>query len=128
MELINATYASLDRSYNKSIKNAAEIAVTLLAPFIPHISEELWEKLGNTPTIFNQPWPEHDEEKAKDEVIIMPVMINNKLRSRIEIDPNSSDDDIKTIVLSDDKVQEWLSDKDIKKFMVVSKKLVNIIV
>ncbi len=128
MELINATYASLDRSYNKSIKNAAEIAVTLLAPFIPHISEELWEKLGNTPTIFNQPWPEHDEEKAKDEVIIMPVMINNKLRSRIEIDPNSSDDDIKTIVLSDAKVQEWLSDKAIKKFMVVSKKLVNIIV
>ena len=128
MELVNATYSSLDRNYNKSIKNAAEIAVRLLAPFIPHISEELWEKLGNTPTIFNQPWPEHDEEKAKDEVIIMPVMINNKLRSRIEVDPDLSDDDIKRIVLSDDKVKEWLSDKEIKKFMVVPKKLVNIIV
>ena len=128
MELVNATYSSLDRNYNKSIKNAAEIAVRLLAPFIPHISEELWEKLGNTPTIFNQPWPEHDEEKAKDEVIIMPVMINNKLRSRIEVDPDLSVDDIKRIVLSDDKVKEWLSDKEIKKFMVVPKKLVNIIV
>jgi len=128
MELINAAYLSLDKNYNKSVKFAVEIAVKLLAPFVPHISEELWEKLGNTSTIFNQSWPEHDEEKSKDEVIIIPVMINNKLRSRIEVDSNSSDDDIKTIVLSDAKVKEWLKDKDIKKFIVVPKKLVNIIV
>lgn len=128
MELVNAAYLCLDKENFLSVKEAAQTAVILLAPFVPHIAEELWQKLGQAPSIFNYPWPEYDKAKAEEDILIIPVMINNKLRSRIEVKAADSEERIREVVLADDKANAWIGDKKIKKILVVPKRLVNIIV
>ena len=128
MELVNAAYLCLDREDSISIKEAAKTAVILLAPLIPHVAEELWQKLGQTPSIFNCAWPEYDKSKAKEDILTLPVMINNKLRSRISVAADASEEKIREVVLADDKANTWIGEKDIKKIIIVPKRLVNIIV
>jgi leucyl-tRNA synthetase len=128
MELVNAAYLCLDKENSLSVKEAAKTAVILLAPFVPHIAEELWQRLGKSPSIFNYPWPEHDKTKAEEDVSILPVMINNKLRSRITVEKAASEERIREAVLADDKACAWIREQKIKKFIVVPGKLVNIII
>ncbi len=128
MELVNAAYLCFDKENSLLVKEAAKTAVILLAPFIPHIAEELWQRLGNSPSIFNYPWPKYDKIKAEEDILILPVMINNKLRSRITIEKAASEERIKEAVLADDKVNAWIGEKKIKKFIVVPGKLLNIII
>jgi len=127
MELVNAAYLSLDRENSASVKDAAKTAVILLAPFIPHVAEELWQKLGQAISIFNCSWPEYDKSKAAEETLTLPVMVNNKLRSRISVEADASDERIREVVLADDKASTWIGEKDIKKIIIVPKRLVNII-
>ena len=128
MELVNAAYLCSDKENPLSVKEAAKTAVILLAPFVPHIAEELWQRLGNSPSIFNYPWPEYDKTKAEEDMLILPVMINNKLRSRITVEKTAPQERIREAVLADEKAMAWIREKEIKKFIVVPKKLVNIII
>ena len=128
MELVNAAYLCLDKEDSISIKEAAKTAVILLAPFVPHVAEELWQKLGQTSSIFNCAWPEYDKSKAREDTLTLPVMVNNKLRSRISVAADASEEKIREVVLADDKANTWIGEKDIKKIIIVSKRLVNIIV
>jgi leucyl-tRNA synthetase len=127
MELVNTTYSAIENNCIYYAEEAAEKIVLLLAPFVPHVAEELWQKLGNSPSIFRHQWPGFSEQKVKQEIITMPVMINGKLRSRIEVDESTNQEQIKVIVLNDDKVKGYTGN-GVKKFIVIPKKLVNIVV
>ncbi|MEW6675115.1 MAG: leucine--tRNA ligase [Nitrospirota bacterium] len=104
-----------------------ETVLLLLSPFSPHITEELWEAIGNKPSIFEQKWPDWDEEAAKEEQIELVIQINGKLRSRLMISPGLSDDEIKKMALEEQKIKEIVGSKTIKKVIVVKGKLVNIV-
>ena len=102
--------------------------VILLSPFVPHVSEELWQQLGNKSSIFSAKWPEYNPALIKSDYITLPVQVNGRLRSKIEVPVDISDGDVKKKVLSDEKVKQWLGDKEIKKLIIVPNKLVNIVV
>ncbi|MBU1996426.1 MAG: leucine--tRNA ligase, partial [Candidatus Omnitrophica bacterium] len=103
--------------------------VLLLSPFAPHLCEELWQRLGNQEkTIMEAKWPEYDETALVQDNIQIIVQINGKLRGKFDVAADSTEDQLKEIVLADDKVKQWVADKPIKKFIYVKGKLVNIVV
>lgn len=133
MELVNAIYQfDLTRVKDELtlsiIKEAIETVVLLLSPITPHIAEELWEKLGRKKSILKTPWPAYDAKAIVEEEILIVIQVNGKLRSRITVPVDSSDEEIKGIALSDEKTKGWISGKEIKKVIMVPKKLVNVVV
>ncbi len=108
-------------------KFAIETALLLLSPFSPHIAEELWEAIGNKPSIFEQRWPEWDEEAAKEEAIELVIQVNGKLRSKVMVSHGLSEEEVKQKALSEPKIKEMIEGKIIKKVLVVKGKLVNIV-
>ena len=123
MELVNEIYKASSVS-----KDAASVVVILLSPFVPHIAEEMWRKLGNKPSICNASWPKFDPHLIKEERITLIVQINGKVRSKIEIGADLEEKKIKELVLADEKIKNWIGDKSLKKFIVVPKRLVNIVI
>jgi leucyl-tRNA synthetase len=107
---------------------AMEQFVLLLSPFAPHLSEELWEKLGHTRTIAYEPWPRYDESKLQEDTHELVVQINGKVRSKFVVPVNVSEDRIKEMVLSDQNVRRYLDGKQIVKIVVVKNKLVSLVV
>jgi leucyl-tRNA synthetase len=107
---------------------AIDRVLLLLSPFSPHIAEEMWEAIGNRPSIFEQNWPEWDEDAAKEEQIELVVQVNGKLRSRVMISAGMPDNEVKKIALEDQRIKEMISDKAIEKVIVVKGKLVNIVI
>ena len=106
---------------------AADLYLRMLAPVCPHIAEELWERLGKPYSVHTQPWPQVDEEAAKDEMITLIVQVNGKLRDRILVEPGISDEDAKQLALASDAVQQTLEGRSIRKVIVVPGRLVNIV-
>ena len=101
--------------------------IILLAPFVPHICEELWELTGHSPSIFAEKWPSYDGKAIEVEEIEMPIQINGKVRSRLVAGINDSDDELKSKAVQDVKIKEFLAGKEVKKIVVVPKKLINIV-
>ena len=100
----------------------------LLAPFAPHITEEIWEEMGYKDSVHNQKWPEIDQKALVQETYELVIQINGKVRDKVFIKSNSSDDDIKEISLNRANVKKWVADKDIKKFIVIKGKIINLVV
>ena len=129
MELLN----EMGRAKNagafgsKEWNEAADLYLRMLAPVCPHIAEELWERLGKTYSVHTQPWPQVDEEAAKDEMITLIVQVNGKLRDRILVEPGISDKDAEQLALASEAVQQTLDGKPIRKVIVVPGRLVNIV-
>jgi len=109
-------------------RQVVETLLKLLAPFAPHITEELWERLGHPRSIFQEKWPEYDPALVEKEEIELVVQINGKVRRRINILSGMAEEMIREIALSDDRVQELIQGKSIKKTIVVPNKLINIVV
>jgi leucyl-tRNA synthetase len=107
---------------------AIDIYLRMLAPVCPHISEELWQRLGKPYSIHTQPWPQVDESAAKEEEITIPIQVNGKIRDRIVVPADASEDDVKTAALASEAVKKFLDGKPPKKVIVVPKKLVSIVV
>ena len=136
MELVNAIYifelpqdAGAERDLAvRVVREAIEATVMLLAPFVPHIAEELWEILGHPTSLFNEKWLRYDREAAKAEEILIVVQVNGKVRSRITVLADATEDEVKQTALADQRVQEYTQGKALKKVVVVPKKLVNIVV
>ena len=105
-----------------------ELLVTLLAPFAPHICEELWEKLGHKESIFNESWPEYDEELAKDEEIDLVVQVNGKLRDTIKVPAEIQEEEAKEKALSSEKIKKYIGKNKIKKIIFVSGRLINLVI
>lgn len=109
------------------IKEAVETLVRLLSPFSPHIAEELWERLGNPPSIVQIPWPTFDPVAAQEEEIEVVVQVNGKLRGRLSSPIGLSDEVLKDRALEDPRIKHFIGDRPIKKLIVVKGKLVNIV-
>ncbi|MCM1092827.1 MAG: leucine--tRNA ligase [Lachnospiraceae bacterium] len=102
--------------------------IVLLAPFAPHITEELWHSLGNDSTIFDASWPAFNEEYLKESTVTMAVSFNGKARFNIEVPVDMSREDIEKTALENEGSAKWLEGKTVRKIIVVPGKIVNIVV
>lgn len=109
-------------------KEVLQPFVILLSPFAPHITEELWQKLGNDQSIVYAKYPEYDEELITEELITYPVSFNGKTRFTMQLNANMDNEEIKKKVLEAKESQKWLKDKKVKKIIVVPGKIVNIVI
>lgn len=100
----------------------------LLAPFAPHIAEELWTQLGSKKSIFAEKWPEYDPALVKDEIITLIVQINGKVRAKISAPADISEEKARNISLSDSDIKKWLGGKAPKKVIFARGRLVNIVI
>jgi len=131
MELMNEMYKARETGAVGSDEwtEAQDIYLRMMAPVTPHIAEELWtEYLGKPYSIHQQPWPEVDEEATKEDNIEIPVQINGKLRDKVVVPADASEDDIKSAALATDGAQKYMEGKEPRKVIVVQKRLVNIVV
>jgi leucyl-tRNA synthetase len=113
--------AKVDREFKEKF-------LILLAPFAPHISEELWEKLGHKKSIFFESWPKYDEKLIQEEEIEMVIQVNGKLRDRIKISAEISEDDAKKLATESERIKQFIDTKEIKKIIFVKGKLINIVI
>ena len=105
-----------------------EPILILLAPFAPHISEELWHQLGNKESIHIGNWPKYDASLLVENSFNYPISINGKTRAQIEFDLTASEDEIKQAVLNHELVVKWMEGKSLKKFILVQGRIVNVVV
>ena len=108
-------------------KTAIEKLVLILAPFAPHITEELWEKLGHSNSLAYEPWPEYDKELIKEKEIELAVQVNGKIKDRIVVSADADEEQIKQKALSNEKVATAMAGKEPKKVIVIKSRLVNIV-
>jgi len=109
-------------------RQSIETLLVLLAPTAPHLTEELWQKIGNDYSIHNRRWPEWDEELAKDEEITLVVQVNGKLRDRIAVPASITENEALWLAEESHKVEGYLKGKDIIKKVYIQGKLVNLVV
>jgi leucyl-tRNA synthetase len=112
---------------SKRPKVTLENLTLLLAPFAPHMSEELWSLLGHSSSIFKEKWPEYIDELSKDKILEVPIQVNGKLRSKLFVSEEITEEEIKNLALIDDKVKSYTKGKNIKKVIYVKNKLLNIV-
>ncbi|MCX7965861.1 MAG: leucine--tRNA ligase [Syntrophorhabdaceae bacterium] len=132
MELLNAVYKFLEKPRNNPnelsfLKGSIEVILKLLFPFVPHISEELWEMLGNDMSLLRDSWVDYKEEYTIEDKVTIAVQVNGKLRDTFEIERDASEEMVKDAALSLDKIKKHTVDKSIKKVIVIPNKLVNIV-
>jgi len=107
---------------------AMDNMVLLLSPIVPHFAEELWQALGHETSSLMQSWPTYSEPALEKDELLIVIQVNGKLRSRFTISADADDESIKEKALADERVQKFINDNQIKKVIVVKKKLVNIVV
>jgi len=138
MELVNELYGIDDRM-EVTAASASGVPVSLLAevqrdltlllaPFAPYLAHELWEVLGEKTSLLRAPWPKYDPALAKEEEIEIPVQINGKLRSRIVVPADTTEDVLPERALADEKIRAAMAGKQVVKVIVVPGKLVNIVI
>lgn len=98
-----------------------------LSPFAPHITEELWEKLGHAKSILNATFPKHKEEYLTESSYEYPISINGKVRAKMNFALDMPKEDIEKLVLASETVQKWSEGKPPKKVIVVPGKIVNVV-
>jgi leucyl-tRNA synthetase len=133
MELVNEIYKAIDPRPHRSdtwkaIREATETVLVLLSPFAPHIAEELWESIGHKDGLTSETWPSFDPRIAAEDRITLVVQVNGKLRSRLEIGAEDDEETVKARALDDENVKRFLDGKEIRKVIVVPKRLVNVVV
>ena len=131
----NSAIARITELNNELTRTAApvpaEVAnslVLMLSPLVPHIAEELWQRLGNKGSVVHERFPEADEALLVDESIEIPVQINGKVRSRVMVAASADVPTIEETVLANDRVMELLAGKAIRKVIVIPGKMVNIVI
>ncbi len=109
------------------LKEAVEALVRMLSPFAPHMAEELWEALGHAEGVVAAGWPDFDEAVAKAEEIVVPVQVNGKLRGRLTVPVDTSEDRLRELALADPQVQSHINGRSVKKVVVARGRLVSIV-
>ena len=133
MELVNVLYSVKhptkdNRTALSVVREALETAILLLTPIVPHITEELWERLGKDKPAADMPWPDFDPAVASEEEMTIVIQINGKLRSRMTVPVDCDAEKIKADAQADEKIAAFIGKNKILKVIYVPKKLVNIVV
>lgn len=123
MTLLNEFYA-----HGKITRKDLEVFLILLNPVCPHITEEMWQEMNFKGYIFNQSWPQYDEEKIIDTQIEMPIQINGKVRATINIAKDAKFDEIKEDIYENENIKKFISGKNIVKEIFIPGKICNIVV
>ena len=110
------------------LRESIEAMILMLSPFAPHIAEELWEKVGNQPSVTSTSWVSFDPDALKRDEIMIVVQVNGKLRSRIQLPTDSSHAEVEAAALADEKIQRYTEGKTVRKVIVVPNRLANIVV
>jgi len=133
MELVNHLYqfASHARDHQggmHAFREAFDAALLLLTPMAPHVCEEIWQQLGRTGLAGEQPWPVADQKIAAADEIQIVVQVNGKVRGKLNVDAQADDARVRELALACEQVQPWIEGREIRKVIVVPKKLVSIVV
>ena len=112
----------------KISRNTFETLLILLAPFAPHLTEELWHEIGNTESVHLAQWPIYDASKCVESETTVAIQVNGKLRDTMVVTTGTSDDEIIRLGLDLPNIQKWVLGKEIKKTIVVKGKLLSIVV
>lgn len=128
-ELFNAISNEINKEAVdvQDAKHGFNVLIQLLNPFIPHITEEIWQKLGHKTFLYNSTFPIFDESMLELDTYVIAVQVNGKLRDTYEFNTSASEDEIKQIAINLTKVQKFLEGKEPKKIILVPKKIINII-
>lgn len=116
------------RKLNCSKQSVLEPLVIMLAPFGPHIAEELWHILGHENSVCDASWPSHNEEYLKSDTKEYPIQVNGKLRGTVELPSDVTAADAEAAALGLDQIQKWLEGKAPKKVIFVPGRMINIVV
>jgi leucyl-tRNA synthetase len=122
MEYVNTLYTN---PYGKA---QVETLVVLLAPFAPHIAEELWEIIGNEGSVHGQEWPSYDEAFLVSDTVTIPVQVNGRVRAQLEVPVSMSEEELKEKALAEENVQKYLEGNNPKKVIVIPGKMVSVVV
>ncbi len=132
MELTNTLSAARESGeaaqHPTAYREAVAALVRLLAPLAPHLTAELWQRMGHTASVHDQDWPTFDEALTQDAIITVPVQVNGKLRATVEVAADADEATIRAVAEGDAKVQPYLEDKTIRKVIYVPGKLINFVV
>ncbi|MDD4990231.1 MAG: leucine--tRNA ligase [Candidatus Pacebacteria bacterium] len=109
-------------------KDIFEKFLLILAPFSPHLAEELWWEGGKKESIFLQEWPKYDKNLIQEEVVKLVVQINGKARGVVEVNSNATEQDVLELARKDQKINKWLENKQAKKVVFVKNKLINFVI
>jgi leucyl-tRNA synthetase len=110
------------------LKEAVSALVLMLSPFTPHLSEELWEKLGNEDGVVAAGWPSFDDEVAKADEIVVPVQVNGKVRGRLTVPADIDEGELEALALADPQVRLHTEGKTVVKVVIARGRLVSIVV
>ncbi len=128
MEFLNAMSVYHHRSGTTSeLKEVVRAYILLIAPFVPHIAEELWARLGESYSVHQQSWPEWDKRLAAEEKIILVAQVNGKVRARIEVPADVDEKTAREIALSDENVLRQINGRRIQKAFYVKGRLINLV-
>ncbi len=135
MELVNELYAYEDGMHRGEpaaplalVADAQRKLVLMLAPFAPYLAHELWEMLGESDDLLRAAWPLYDPELAKEEQVEIAIQVNGKIRSRIVVPADATEEQVRELALGDEKVKAAIGEKEIVKVLVVKGRLVNVAV
>jgi leucyl-tRNA synthetase len=109
-------------------RSNAESFILMISPFVPHIAEEIWRRLGHTETIVYEQWPEFDEVLAREDLITIAVQVNGKLRGEFQVDNDIDVEILEQTAKELPEIQKWTDGKEILKVVVVPNRLVNIVI
>lgn len=109
-------------------RSVLDILCRLIAPFTPHLGEELWEHLGHNTSVAYASWPQYDHVLVEDDVYTLVVQVNGKVRANLETAKGTSPEDMKKLALADENVQKWIEGREIVKIIPIPDKLVNIVI
>jgi leucyl-tRNA synthetase len=127
MELLNVM-DDLNPDESKVFSVCVEKLAQLVAPFAPHIAEEIWSKLGHKESVFKSRWPVFDEDAIKEEEITIVVQVNGKLRATINLPIDTGEEAVKKLALANEKIKNFTDNKKIVKTIFVPNKLINVVV
>lgn len=127
MKLVNWYVDHEDKLPKSQKKEILETLLLMLSPFIPHLAEELWEQMGNKPSIHKQEWPLFNQDNLKDDLVTIAVQIDGKTRGTIQINQETKETEILEILLKEESFNKYITSKKPKKFIYVRNKIVSLV-